>query len=100
LTARSSQPPGIPTFFVSLLIAILLAGCSTTDTTPGFSTFEEDGVLVAQTDPGSEYPSPVFRFEPILTMKEDPSQEESLLSRPSALFSAGPDGRHYVPDDR
>jgi len=57
----------------------------------------EDGVAVALTRGGALYEGNIFALEPILTLKEDPQREESLLYR-AGEFTLGPDGNYYVID--
>jgi len=64
-----------------------------------FRIIEEEGVKVALTTGGPRYSEPLFRFEPVLTLKQDPDREESLLYRPS-VFVMAPDGYFYVEDYR
>lgn len=61
---------------------------------------EENGVTVVTNSAGIPIGAPVFTFEPILTLKEDPANEESLLARASYQFSVGDNGWYYVPDLR
>lgn len=83
-----------------LLLTLLLTSCSGSDDSESrFSLIEEDGVTVALTTGGPLYPSILFTFEPVLTLKEDPSREESLLAR-SLYFTIGPNDHYYVPDLR
>jgi hypothetical protein len=88
---RSLRP--IPVLLLGLLIA-----CG--GGPPGghrFRTYTEEGVRVAETTGGPAYAEPLFRFEEVLQLKQDPAQEASLLNRISS-FDRGPDGRYYVLD--
>jgi len=78
---------------------VLLTGCSNKDKSfiHSFSVFEEDGIEVALTTGGPKYTSPLFEYEPLSTLQEDPDNEESLLFRPRE-FTVGDDGNYYVND--
>jgi hypothetical protein len=64
-----------------------------------FRTYLEKGVRVAETTGGPAYTEPLFRFEQLLQLKQDPAQEASLLWG-VASFERGMDGRYYVADGR
>ncbi len=86
---------------LSVLLPGFLAACSASEkTAPHLTITEENGVTVVTTTGGMPTGSPVFTFEPILTLKEDPANEESLLARASYQFSVGNNGWYYVPDLR
>jgi len=75
-----------------------LAGCAGTDETGhNFRLTEEEGTAIAVTSGGPRYTTPLFTYEPILTLHEDPSREESMLFQPRS-FVLGSDGCYYVPD--
>jgi len=79
---------------------VLLTACAeSTVEQDRFTLTEENGVTVAATRGGALYPAPVVRFESELILREDPANEESLLTAPT-LFTQGPDGRFYVPGRR
>ncbi len=81
-----------------LLTVLTLLGCGRGD--PDGHRFVEsvvDGVAVAETSGGPRYDGPLFRFEPLLTLEEDPAEPESLLFQPQSI-DLGPDGRYYVAD--
>jgi len=89
--------------FPILLICIFtsLTACSAAeDSDPWLVVTEENGVTVVTNTAGMPVGSPVFTFEPVLTLKEDPANEESLLARASYQFGAGDNGWYYVPDLR
>ncbi|MFC1500055.1 6-bladed beta-propeller [Candidatus Zixiibacteriota bacterium] len=84
-----------------LVPLFLLAACSRDLVADEFLTRTiEDGVAVVTNHPGITIGAPVFTFEPILTLKEDSDNEESLLARASYQFSVGDNGWYYVPDLR
>jgi hypothetical protein len=81
-----------------IVLAIVVAACG--GGPPGghhFRTYTEDDVRVAETTGGPAYSEPLFRFEEVLRLKQDPAQEASLLNRISS-FERGPDGRLYIVD--
>ncbi len=85
---------------LSILSATVLVSCSGSDAgEERFSLTEENGVSIAFTSGGPLFPSPVFTFDPVLTLREDPAQQESYMTAPRA-FVQGPDGNYYVPDVR
>ncbi len=76
----------------------VLVSCSGSDAQEDrFSLSEENGVTIAFTSGGPLFPAPVFTFEPVLTLKEDPAQQESYMTAPRR-FVQGSDGNYYVPD--
>lgn len=62
-----------------------------------FTIYKEDGITVAQTGGGPKYTEPLFEYEEILRLKQDTSNEESILFRPRH-FTRGPDGNYYLVD--
>ncbi len=62
-----------------------------------FRLYEENGVTIAETTGGPKYQAPLFTFEEILALQEDPENEDSMLYRPG-MFLRGEDGRYYVAD--
>jgi hypothetical protein len=84
-----------------VIILVSLAQCGRGEVGEEFLTRTvEEGVTVVTNLPGIPTGSPVFTFEPILTLKEDPANEESLLARASFQFEVGDNGWYYVPDLR
>ncbi len=80
------------------MIVLLLSSCSRTE--PGthrFEVFEEDGVTVARTTGGPLHDGPLFEIEPLLVLRQDPSDPESLLFNPG-VFLPGPEGKYFVCD--
>ncbi|MFC1595504.1 6-bladed beta-propeller [Gemmatimonadota bacterium] len=91
----------IQAHFLTLFVIGFIAGCSTSEeTNPLLVITEENGVKVVTNTAGLPTGSPVFTFEPILTLNEDPANEESLLARASYQFNVGDNGWFYVPDLR
>jgi len=88
--------PRRPLLLIGPLV-LTLAACGTARDGHTFRTFEEDGVVHAENTGGPKYEEDLFRLEKVLTLQEDPQNEESLLVRPS-VFYEGPDGRFYVMD--
>jgi len=96
---RSRSRVGSQVFFA--LALGVLAGCSgSEDAVPLLQVTEEDGVTVVTNSPDIPTGHPVFTFEPVLRLREDPSDPESLLVQPSFQFEIGENGRYYVPDRR
>ncbi|MFC1629469.1 6-bladed beta-propeller, partial [Gemmatimonadota bacterium] len=62
-----------------------------------FRIHEENGITIAETIGGPKYQDPLFTFEEVLVLKEDPENEDSMLYR-AGLFLRGDDGRFYVAD--
>ena len=80
-------------------ICLISAACSSDETaqTHSFQIIEEDGIPVAITSGGPKYEGELFTYEPVLTLKEDPQNEASLLFRPGE-FTMDEDGCFYVLD--
>ena len=85
--------------YVLFVLAFILLDCSSDSDRHQFRIVEENGVKVALTTGGPRYSEPLFRYEPVLTLKQDPNREESLLYHPS-IFLMAPDGYFYVEDNR
>ncbi|MFC1529213.1 6-bladed beta-propeller [Gemmatimonadota bacterium] len=80
---------------------VLLSACGRSEVEEEFLIRTvEDGVTVVTNNPGIPTGSPVFTFEPVLTLNEDPANEESLLARPTFQFDVGDNGWYYVSDLR
>lgn len=62
-----------------------------------FRVFRQDGVTISETGGRNKYAEPIFSYESILQLEQDPSNLESLLYRPGR-FVHGPDGHYYVID--
>jgi len=60
-----------------------------------FQVFDEAGVTVAVTNGIPKYDMELFEYVEVLTLQEDPDDEESLLYRPS-LFTMNSDGQYCV----
>ena len=82
---------------VSLSLTITACSRSSDDGGHLFRIEEIDGVPTAITAGGPRYAEPIFNFELILTLKQDPDREESLLFRPTE-FTMDRDGFFYVLD--
>ncbi len=83
-----------------LLLLACLSACAMSDersSSHSFRIFEEDGVTIAETTGGPKYQDPLFTFEEVLVLQEDPENEDSMLYRPG-MFLHGDDGRYYVTD--
>jgi len=85
--------------FRYILILLPLTACSskTTETAHTFQIHEENGVNIAVTTGGPKYEGELFTYEPVLTLKEDPQNEASLLFRPGE-FTMDEGGFFYVLD--
>ena len=62
-----------------------------------FRVFQENGIRIAESKGGPQYPFPLFTLEEILVLQQDPENEDSMLHRPG-MFIRGEDGRYYVAD--
>lgn len=82
---------------VLLLSAVACSRGSDTNPTHSFRIFEEDGVTIAETIGGPKYQEPLFTFEEMLILRQDPENEDSMLYR-AGMFLRGDDGRYYVAD--
>ncbi|MFC1628724.1 6-bladed beta-propeller [Gemmatimonadota bacterium] len=99
--SRARGPLTASIIHTILVPLVLLVACSRDPVEDEFLTRTvEDGVTVVTNRPGITVGSPVFTFEPILTLNENPANEESLLARASYQFSVGDNGWYYVPDLR
>jgi len=99
--SRARGPLTASIIHTSFVALVLLSACGRTEVEEEFLTRTvEDGVTVVTNLPGIPIGSPVFTFEPILTLNEDPANEESLLARASYQFGVGDNGWYYVPDLR
>jgi len=50
-----------------------------------FKVYQEDNVTVAITSGGPKYTEPLFDYEVVLTLKENPDRPESILFRPGDI---------------
>lgn len=62
-----------------------------------FGTETIDGIRTAVTSGGPRFSDPLFEYREVLRLKEDPSNEESLLYNPG-IFIQDDDGSFYVSD--
>ena len=82
------------------IVAILPSGCGRTPPDSSRHRFEttlEAGVPTAVTTGGPLYEGSLFAFDPILTLRQDPSVEGSALYNPSGV-TIGPRGNYFVLD--
>ena len=83
---------------LNLLLLTLLISCSRDDKgIHSFRIYEENGVTIAETSGGPKYTDPLFLFEEILRLEQDPVREETLYHQ-AAGFLMGPDGGYYLLD--
>jgi hypothetical protein len=84
---------------VPFVILLLLPGCSGRSRNPGheFITRTEEGMVTAVNRGGPRFTEPIFRFEEVLELREDPGNEASFLYRPRG-FVQDEAGRFYVND--
>jgi len=83
-----------------LLLMVSISACAKSDernSSHSFRIYEEDGVTIAETTGGPKYQDPLFTFEEVVVLQEDPENEDSMLYRPG-IFLRGDDGRYYVGD--
>jgi len=62
-----------------------------------FRTYQQNGVLISETAGQARYTDPLFSYEEILELEQDPDNVESLLYHPGK-FVMGPDGCFYLVD--
>lgn len=62
-----------------------------------FRAYQQNGVLISETAGSARYAEPLFSYEEILQLEQDPDEVESLLYRPGK-FVMGPDGCYYMVD--
>lgn len=82
-----------------LLLALLLSqlvGCSQEEK-HRLRTYREGSVSIIETTGGPMYQESLFKFEPILTLEQDPEHEESLFYYPGE-FTVSTDGLYFVLD--
>ncbi len=84
-----------------VIFSLILAACTSRSVDPGhrFDVETIDGVVTATSNAIPRYAEPLFSFEEVLRLKEDPEIEESLLIRPVS-FVQGDDDFFYVMDMR
>lgn len=78
-------------------LGVLTCGAPGPASTHGFEVEVVDGVEIATNRGGPRFVEPLFTLEQQLTLVQDPSNEASLLYRPSD-FARGGDGNYYVAD--
>jgi len=90
---------GLSTLIAICIAPALLAACASDTGSPGhsFRTYSEDGITIAETTGGPKYREPLFTFEEVLVLRENPENEGSMLYRPG-MFLRADDGRYYVAD--
>ncbi len=84
-----------------LLLLASISACSNSDepnSSHSFRIYEEDGVTIAETTSGPKYQEPLFTFEEVLVLQEDPENEDSMLFRVGDILH-GDNGRYYVADN-
>ena len=83
-----------------LLIVFVMASCSSpeSDSTHSFRIYEVDGITVAETRGGPRYDGELFTYEPILTLQQDETIEESLLAASTFAIRTG-SGQYAVLDE-
>ncbi len=85
-----------------LLLIGLLASCSqetSVSRTHSFQIHEKDGVTIVETRGGPKYLEPLFKYEQVLLLNENPDNPESLLYSPT-FFLRGRSQTYYVADQR
>jgi hypothetical protein len=88
-----------PAILIPLFLLLLLPGCSGRSGNPDheFLTVIEEGVTTAINRGGPRYTEPLFRFEEVLELQEDPANEASLLFHPRG-FVQDEAGNSFVID--
>ena len=65
---------------LALLAITLIVGCAGKETAGHrFEVVEENGIALALTTGGPRHPENIFTLRPLLTLREDPWREESIL---------------------
>ncbi len=84
---------------LSLVVLLLLFSCNGPPPEAGhaFSIHEEDGVTVSTSSGSPRFRNPLFRFEKVLELGTDTSEEEAILASPAA-FTQDLAGHFYVLD--
>lgn len=83
-------------------LAVLAIGCSGSkqrNTTHSFQILEQDTVAIADNSGGPKYIDNLFTYERVLTLRQNPDNEESMLFRPSRM-TMDDDANIYVVDNR
>jgi len=81
-----------------LPVLVVLASCSSgSEESHSFRIYREGEVTIAETIGGPKYEGELFEYEPVLTLKENPDNEDSYLFRPGS-FTMDEDGYFYVID--
>ncbi len=88
-----------PTRLIPSLLLLLLTGCSGRGGNPAheFVTLAEEGVPTAVNRGGPRYTEPLFHFEEVMELREDPANEASLLYDPRG-FIQDESGNFFVID--
>ena len=68
----------------NILILLLLSTCSSrgSDNFYSFQISEENSITIVETTGGPKFNQPLFTYEEIITLTDDPSDPESILFRP------------------
>ncbi len=85
----------------AVLALLLISACSNSLDEGGrhfFNKIEEDGIIVAETRGGPKFDGELFTYEPILTLQQDETIEESLLAASTFAIRTG-SGQYAVLDD-
>ncbi|MFO7768873.1 MAG: 6-bladed beta-propeller [bacterium] len=85
-------------FFLPLLL-LMSIGCSSQEAVQehAFEVVSENGIPTALTTGGPRYAGDLFTYEPILTIREDEEEPDSMMKEMVQPFY-GPDGRYYFLD--
>lgn len=83
--------------YLSFLIFLVACSSHEENTSYAFRQYIENGVAIAETVGGPKYSDPLFQYEPVLTLKKDPTKPESYLFNPGRIL-IDDDGLIYVAD--
>ena len=81
----------------SMFIAITACSSRDEDSSHSFRSYQENGVTIAETTGGPKYIDPLFEYEMIITLDQNPEIEESQLYQPFR-FLMDEEGRYYIQD--
>jgi len=84
---------------IRIPVILYLAACtgSPDETGHSFRIYEEDGVTIAETTGGPKYEGEIFSYEPVVTLRQDPQDEESLIYY-ARYMTMDSEGNYYVVD--
>jgi len=94
---RTHHQLTFPAFIFSTLLSVLNIAQSDPQQHQ-FEITKSDGIIIATSSGDPKYTGELFSYEKVLTLNQDPSNDDSILFRPHP-FPIGPDDYFYVPDE-